>query len=173
MVDNLDNKSRETICSTQLKARNNIASKKYYSAHKEERIAYARSYQAIHQDDIKNRRAIRNKENAKEISLKDKEYRLAHKEELRAYNMMRYHGVTIQEIEELKLKQNNKCAICGNELKSGKGTHLDHDHASGINRGLLCSSCNLGIGSLKDNPEIVLSAYKYLELWGEICAKRG
>ena len=140
-------------------------SKKYYAEHRDERIKYAREYQLFHGDEIKEKRRKRNIKNAEEISAKDKAYRLTHKKELRAYNMMRYHGITLEELDKLRIIQDNKCAICKRDLIPGKSTHLDHDHKTNKNRGLLCTSCNLGIGGLGDSSEIVLSAYKYLKYW--------
>lgn len=50
------------------------------------------------------------------------------------------------------------CAICG-----GEGRDLDHDHASGAFRGVLCSPCNKGIGLLGDNSARLAAAARYLE----------
>lgn len=149
------------------KTKNNIAAKKYYALHKEERLAYALEYRTINKEKIRDHRKQRDLRQPDILREKDRAYRVAHKEELRAYNMMRYHGVTTQEIEELKIKQNNKCAICNKELVPGRGTHLDHNHITNKNRGLLCSTCNTGIGGLRDDPKIILNAYKYLLKWSE------
>ncbi len=66
--------------------------------------------------------------------------------------------------------QNGRCAICTrpiNKTAEGKGDHtsacIDHDHASGLIRGLLCHYCNTAIGLLGDNPVVVDNAAKYLE----------
>lgn len=40
---------------------------------------------------------------------------------------------------------------------------IDHDHKTGVVRGLLCWNCNVAIGKLGDNPDAVLNAYKYLK----------
>lgn len=40
---------------------------------------------------------------------------------------------------------------------------VDHDHKTGVVRGLLCWNCNVAIGKLDDNPDTVLNAYKYLK----------
>lgn len=60
---------------------------------------------------------------------------------------------------EMWLKQGGKCAICG---KSEPVLCVDHCHKTQYVRGLLCSNCNSGIGFLKDSPELVLKALKYL-----------
>lgn len=65
--------------------------------------------------------------------------------------------------------QHGVCAICGNPetaKRSGKIVCLavDHCHASGKNRGLLCMSCNTGLGYFKDSCETLLSAVSYLRL---------
>lgn len=67
--------------------------------------------------------------------------------------------------EELLQNQNGVCAVCSNPEMSGryKTLSVDHDHITGKIRGLLCSSCNRGIGLLKDNIEVLKSAISYLE----------
>ena len=59
------------------------------------------------------------------------------------------------------------CEICSVDLVAGnKGSntqHIDHDHKTGIIRGVLCKSCNTGLGLFKDNPEILREAARYLE----------
>lgn len=63
------------------------------------------------------------------------------------------------------------CAICGTKAPRGRGRfHVDHDHSCcpGQNscgqcvRGLLCNSCNLGIGKLSDSAETAARAARYL-----------
>lgn len=76
----------------------------------------------------------------------------------------RYRGITIdpQVYDQMSVDQNNRCAICFREEKKGKALAADHDHQSGRIRGLLCYKCNLAIGLLGDDPEIVLQASVYL-----------
>jgi hypothetical protein len=59
---------------------------------------------------------------------------------------------------EMLDEQGYRCAIC--RRKSSLG--VDHDHRSGVVRGLLCRKCNLGIGHLGDDPRLVKRAFKYL-----------
>ena len=79
----------------------------------------------------------------------------------------RYIAYGISPEEQLKLYelQNKKCAICKKDIDlRGKGTHIDHDHKTGIVRGLVCNPCNVGLGMFYDNSELLLNAFKYLSL---------
>lgn len=57
---------------------------------------------------------------------------------------------------------NNPCEYCI-QLYKFNNPKVDHDHKNGLIRGLLCRSCNLGLGFLKDSKENLESAIKYLE----------
>lgn len=51
------------------------------------------------------------------------------------------------------------CSVCG---KTGKICY-DHDHTTGDFRGWLCSSCNLALGNVKDDPELLRKLAEYLD----------
>lgn len=72
------------------------------------------------------------------------------------------YGISVEEFESLLNEQNSKCAICKQECSTGKNLAIDHDHTSGMVRGLLCSRCNRGLGLFSDNPEMLEVAAKYL-----------
>lgn len=59
----------------------------------------------------------------------------------------------------------NRCAICGAMETEGQKFAVDHCHATGCLRGLLCPPCNLGLGSFRDDPERLRKAAKYVEGW--------
>ena len=75
------------------------------------------------------------------------------------------YNITLADYDAMYEEQKGKCAICGSTNpktpKNGRFC-VDHDHVTGKVRGLLCSSCNRGIGLLQDDYEIILNAYKYL-----------
>ena len=76
------------------------------------------------------------------------------------------HGITIEDYNQLLLKQNGKCAICGSITPNRKNRQnfcVDHDHKTGKIRGLLCEKCNRGIGMLQDDPVILQQAIDYLK----------
>jgi len=84
-------------------------------------------------------------------------------QEKQATRVRTMYGINPEEYLELYTVQEGKCAICGEEPTTQRGLHLDHCHATGTVRGLLCHGCNTGIGSLKDDPELLRKALNYLE----------
>lgn len=60
------------------------------------------------------------------------------------------------------------CDICGVEFNNN--SNVDHCHKTGRVRGILCSSCNNGLGRFKDNPKVIRKAALYLERIGPVCA---
>ena len=73
------------------------------------------------------------------------------------------YGVSKEFLLDLRIKQDGKCAICGEAPKTARGLHVDHCHKTGAVRGLLCHGCNVGIGALRDDPEIISKALSYLK----------
>lgn len=69
--------------------------------------------------------------------------------------------------------QNNRCACCGREFRSAaeRVATLDHDHDTGELRGLICKRCNLVLGKVKDDADILIALARYLEEGGTKEAK--
>ena len=76
--------------------------------------------------------------------------------------LKKMYGITLEEYDARLLKQDSKCAICGAADRRGYRLSVDHDHETGRVRGLLCGNCNLGLGSLKDDPELLEKAAAYI-----------
>lgn len=57
-----------------------------------------------------------------------------------------------------------KCAICGRAPEEGFHLAIDHSHASGEIRGLLCNRCNTGLGYFEDDPIRLRAAAQYLRV---------
>jgi hypothetical protein len=94
-------------------------------------------------------------------------------EKVRQYSRLAKHGITQEEYDALLVLQDGRCAICGTDAPGGTGTwHIDHDHSccgpkqkrfcGKCVRGLLCVSCNWGLGHFKDDPKVLLEAADYL-----------
>lgn len=71
-------------------------------------------------------------------------------------------GVTVDDVQQMLEQQEHRCAICGDPITFR--AHLDHDHKTGKVRGLLCPSCNHGLGKFKDSQDILLKAAEYLKV---------
>lgn len=85
-------------------------------------------------------------------------------------NSIKQYGLSFEDVKALLESQSGMCAICSKELViSSDMTNLssvacvDHCHDSGKVRGILCRSCNSGIGYLKDDLDVLKSAVSYLE----------
>lgn len=83
-------------------------------------------------------------------------------------------NLTKADYDQMLDNQNGGCAICGKTPgQNGRRLAVDHDHAccpgqrscGKCVRALLCSRCNLGIGALNDDINIVASAHQYLAMW--------
>jgi hypothetical protein len=95
------------------------------------------------------------------------EQRARANEQVRRRKLVADFGITHQEYDELLAFQQSVCAICKRpeqRMFRGKLRRLsvDHDHATGKIRGLLCSECNLALGLLGDDVEVFRAAIEYL-----------
>lgn len=71
------------------------------------------------------------------------------------------YGLTLEGYEVLLNAQGGRCAICRG-VDVGRSLAVDHDHATGRVRGLLCVTCNTGLGSFKDDTQLLELAKLYL-----------
>ena len=85
--------------------------------------------------------------------------------EYRAYaKTKRRRGFTQEQADTLLASQGGVCGICGSHSSgSGKDWYMDHNHVTGEVRGMLCVTCNSGLGFFKDSLEVLSKAIKYLE----------
>jgi hypothetical protein len=87
----------------------------------------------------------------------------------KTYQLKSLYSLTNADYEQLKKEQNNSCAICKERLDDGFGTHVDHNHKTGLVRAVLCRKCNLLLGHAKDSTDILQSAIMYLNKYnGEL-----
>lgn len=90
--------------------------------------------------------------------------RNVNKLQAKAWVLKSNYNLTLAQFNELRIKQDYRCAICGlHESDNRQGTlHVDHCHDTGKVRGLLCLQCNRGIGMLRDNAKLCTKAAEYL-----------
>lgn len=136
---------------------------------------YMRDYHALHKERLaEQRRARQPALNAakRERYATDSNYRDRCKQDVKAgqtpekrkRQRLRKYELTPEQYDQHISDQGGGCAICGRVAnKCGRGRlHVDHDHATGHVRGVLCSSCNLGLGKFGDDAERLQRAVDYL-----------
>jgi len=110
-----------------------------------------------------------NKETIKDYS---NNYHKKHKEVIRNKALIKLYTITIEQYNELLQKQDGKCAICGKHHSEFKvALSVDHDHncchgresCGKCIRGLLCASCNRGIGHFSDDSTMLKIAVDYID----------
>lgn len=153
----------------------------YYAENKEEMNAQSKIYSAEHREEIAAQRKINYAKNRKEILEKVRTHRAENLEEVRARDRVycaknrqkkesqrkvREYGVAPDDLKRMLAHQGGVCAICGG-LAGKKGFGVDHDHDSKKVRGLLCQTCNLAIGLLKDSSAVAQLAVNYLKKHGK------
>jgi hypothetical protein len=122
-------------------------SARYYAANRETILAKGRAtYHANRDKEIQRSRA----------------YHKANPDKARTRSRRRYYGLDPAIYEQFLKSQNGLCAICQNPPRPGKILDVDHDHESGMVRGLLCHGCNWSLGVLGDNLEGIWRAVDYL-----------
>lgn len=83
----------------------------------------------------------------------------------RKRHLLKTYGITDERYNEMFIEQDGRCKICLiHQSDINKSLFVDHDHTTGIVRGLLCNNCNTGIGYFKDNIENLTRAIKYLKI---------
>lgn len=132
--------------------------------------AAARATYRKYRDKINEARRVHN------LSEEEKEKRrlynrtLKRRRGIRDNIMQKTYGISLEQYEAMLAAQDNGCAICGGEhtpedrWKSGlRNLRVDHDHKTGVVRGLLCYHCNIGLGHFRDDPELIAKALSYLK----------
>lgn len=81
-----------------------------------------------------------------------------------AQHRARTYGLESDEFEAMMVEQKHACAICSRSFIGLKPQmiHVDHDHRTGVVRGILCQNCNNGCAALLDDPDLVLNACVYI-----------
>lgn len=86
-----------------------------------------------------------------------------HPEKMFGYRIKYKFGMTVDVYNKLVEAQGNCCAICRADSPGRRYRYwcIDHDHTTGVVRGLLCGRCNSGIAALGDTAEGIKRALSY------------
>lgn len=75
-------------------------------------------------------------------------------------------GLDVDFVEHY-MEIHKKCEICGASETERRALSVDHCHKTNMFRGILCDSCNRGLGYFKDNTKLLLKAADYLGKFNE------
>jgi hypothetical protein len=84
------------------------------------------------------------------------------KKSIRKTHLKKKYGLTPEDYDRMLEAQGGGCAICGKAPRPDISLHIDHDHETGRIRGLLCFTCNNGLGQFQDDPELLIAAAEYV-----------
>lgn len=136
--------------------------KQYREDNREERKAKHKIWRDANLEKVRaanNRSYVKNRERAKAYQ---KRRSAEHPEIDRAERFKRLYGLTLEQVDAL----GHNGMVCGvtfsEKSHEANSRHIDHDHVTKQVRGVLCLTCNTGIGKLKDSPDLLLAARNYL-----------
>lgn len=86
----------------------------------------------------------------------------------RDYHLKSAYGISLNEYKTILARQGGLCAVCRQPetaIFAGKVKSLDvdHCHRTGAVRGILCSSCNIALGRLNEDPLRIRALLDYVE----------
>lgn len=112
---------------------------------------------------------------AERISKVAEQWRESNKERIRAYWQKRiksgehalwqrtgFYGITPEQYDDMLVRQDNLCAVCGKIFDAESGPCVDHDHVTVNVRGLVHRKCNMLMGMANDDPRVLEAAAQYL-----------
>jgi len=153
-------KARRTEIRKTDPARYNAYSKKSRMKHLARTLAKEQKRRDANRDQLRIYQRTWRKKNAIKCREANRKWRENHAAEIKAKS----YGVSSENLVEIRKTQNDCCPGCGLSLSKlpQRRIHVDHDHATGKVRGILCNRCNAALGMVQDNPEVLKNLMGYL-----------
>ena len=86
-------------------------------------------------------------------------------------NLRRRYLINPAIYQHIMLMQGGGCALCGTvtpeRMSRGSGFVVDHDHSTGVVRGILCNPCNIMLGKAKDSITTLNNAISYISEYAQ------
>lgn len=143
-----------------IKKRVKKASRRSYLKNKEEVLKRSSEYE--HTERRKKNHKFWKLNNPEKIRVSRRKTYLTHKDYYRNRRLKKTYGISLNQFKDILINQHNRCGICHKKFIEIQPC-IDHNHNTGLIRGILCRSCNSGIGLLKDNINILLKALDWVE----------
>lgn len=101
---------------------------------------------------------------AEKIRTQRKSFREANKKRLSVSKNRAKLKITVEQFDAMLAERDGRCEMCGkHQSEMDRRICIDHCHKTGIVRGLLCDTCNRGLGLLKDDTSLLARGILYLD----------
>ena len=131
--------------------------RKYRETHVEKCREMGRTYRETHREQyLETKRKYREAHREQLCALARKEYK-EHPERAKIRKLKYKYGV-LDGGKQLLAERGEVCQLCGKEENP---LSIDHNHITGVVRGLLCKTCNVGLGMFHDDPALLRKAADY------------
>jgi hypothetical protein len=128
-------------------------------ADKEKKKIYDSKWKKDNKDKINKQVRERRAANRELTNAKARAYQQANKDRIELNRIRKLYNLSAEDYLSMYSSQGGVCITCGTWKKR---LNVDHCHATGKVRGLLCHSCNLGLGHFKDSIQILKNMVQYL-----------
>lgn len=140
----------------------------YYASHKLDYQEWDQEYKRTHKETLAIKREEYQKQNKSRLSTQNREWRKRNPTLVRNSSLERLYSITYEDLLYYLENQKNTCAVCPfkfniNSPSTEDRPRVDHSHQTQVVRGLLCNTCNSGLGKFEDNLDYLVKAAQYLE----------
>lgn len=118
-------------------------------------------YRATHAEQVAARKAAYQRKNRDRLRLYYAAYDAGRRDAQRIKTRLHKYGLTREEYDKLVAAANGRCQICKTPCDK---LQIEHCHASGTVRGLVCPRCNRGLAVFRDNKKLVAAAATFLNV---------
>lgn len=136
--------------------------RKYRERNLEKVKAYQKAYYERNKLKIRERAKVHARLHKEDRRKSSAEWKKRNPEKVKNAELKREFGITIDQYNQMLIKQNDCCAICNKHKSlSTKMLAVDHNHKTGQVRELLCHACNTAYGFLNESEDTILKLLTY------------
>lgn len=136
--------------------------REYYKKNREWKLSQAKKYYRENRGKVLCGEKLRRLRKSQIISEQQRIYRRNNPLAVKSITLKKNYGIDLPHYEMILERQKGKCAICGKSPEREKYLSVGHCHETGKIRGLLCTHCNHGLGSFRDDFRLLKNAIEYL-----------
>ena len=149
------------------KAKINEYKKQWRQKNAEKRLKWGADWRAKNRGTIRaQHKKYRLKVGSNYLRIKNAQSRARHPGPSRHRHLQKRYGLSLAQYEMKLAEQGGVCAVCGAAPEKAR-LAVDHDHATGGVRDLLCFHCNTALGHARDSLGVILAMASYLRRWGK------